>query len=414
MQNAQVDLVYFDAGGGHRAAAQAVQAVAQQQQRDWNLRLVDLFEVLDPNAWIKRHLGFAPQDAYNWRLARGWTWGMRWELRALQSVIGLLQHAMARRLRAHWQHTRPDLVVSLVPNFNRPMRLGLQQACPGVPYVTVLTDLADNPPHFWMERGDQQHVVVGSALAQAQAQALGIPQQCITRTSGMVLRPQFHQPEPLPEGREAGLRALGLNPWQPVALMLFGGHGADTMLNLASALPDLQVIALCGHNQRLVDAFGALRRDAPHVAVGFTREVPRWMQLADLFIGKPGPGSLSEAVQMGLPVVTFVNGASIPQEVYNGEWVRENRLGLVVPTVREVPAAVQQILAALPAWRARVARMHNAAVYEVVDCLAALLARGNQATTAAAGSGKGSGNTARAAETALAAGPGLASRRISS
>lgn len=47
---------------------------------------------------------------------------------------------MVQRLAAHWESTRPDLVVSLIPNFNRALHDGLILACPGVPFVTVLTD----------------------------------------------------------------------------------------------------------------------------------------------------------------------------------------------------------------------------------------------------------------------------------
>jgi UDP-N-acetylglucosamine:LPS N-acetylglucosamine transferase len=54
-----------------------------------------------------------------------------------------------------------------------------------------------------------------------------------------------------------------------------------------------------------------------HHVVGFRPEVKRWMSLADYFIGKPGPGSLSEAVHMRLPVVTIRNAWTMPQERYN-------------------------------------------------------------------------------------------------
>ena len=60
---------------------------------------------------------------------------------------------------------------------------------------------------------------------------------------------------------------------------------------------------------------------------GFTKEVPRYMQLADYFIGKPGPGSVSEALAMKLPVIVESNAWTLPQERYNGEWVRERASG---------------------------------------------------------------------------------------
>ena len=51
------------------------------------------------------------------------------------------------------------------------------------------------------------------------------------------------------------------------------------------------------------------------------------MQLSDFFIGKPGPGSISEAMQQRLPVIVVRNAWTMPQERYNTEWVEETRRG---------------------------------------------------------------------------------------
>ena len=87
---------------------------------------------------------------------------------------------------------------------------------------------------------------------------------------------------------------------------------------------------------------------------GFTKEIPRYMQLADYFIGKPGPGSISEAVFMRLPVIVNCNAWTLPQERYNAEWVKEQGVGIVLKSFRDVRSAVDQLLepAAYAAFRA--------------------------------------------------------------
>jgi len=145
-----IDLVYFKAGGGHLASAQALSSALQAHDPDWRVRLVDLFEVLDPQDRFRRMTGVAPEDWYNRRLARGWTLGMAQELKLLQGMIRLAHPLLTRQLQQHWLRTEPDIVVSLVPNFNRAMYESLDSALPGRPYVTVLTDLADLPPNFWI------------------------------------------------------------------------------------------------------------------------------------------------------------------------------------------------------------------------------------------------------------------------
>ncbi len=67
---------------------------------------------------------------------------------------------------------RPDMVVSLIPHYNRALKQALDRAWPGTPYVTILTDIADYPPHFWIERMDQ-YVICGSARAAQQARGVG-------------------------------------------------------------------------------------------------------------------------------------------------------------------------------------------------------------------------------------------------
>lgn len=372
----QVDLVYFNAGGGHRASAQALQAVLRERALPWQVRLVNLFEVLDPEQRFRQLTGLAPEDWYNRRLARGWTLGMAQELKLLQALIRMAHPTLVKRLQAHWLVTRPDLVVSLIPNFNRALFDALALARPGVPYATVLTDLADHPPHFWIEPGQAQHFVCGTPRAVRQALAAGHAPERVHATSGMILRPDFYQ-APLAD-RASARERLGLDPDRPTGLVLFGGHGSRAMLTIAQRLPEVQLILLCGHNAALARRLRALPARAPRHVVGFTTEVPQLMDLADFFIGKPGPGSVSEAVQRGLPVIVVDNAWTMPQERYNPQWVQEHGLGIVHHSHRTIAQAVERLLADLPTLRERVRAQRNQALHEVPRILAQLL-QGSQA-----------------------------------
>lgn len=368
-----VDLVYFNAGGGHRAAALALQEAIALQQRPWQVRLVNLTEVLDPAGRFRRATGMDPEDLYNKRLARGWTLGMAQELRLLQGVIRMAHSSLVRTLQQHWLRSEPDIVVSLIPNFNRALGESLAGALPGVPFVTVLTDMADHPPHFWIEPDLRQHIVCGTEEALAQALAAGYRNDQLSLTSGMILHPSFHAP--MRVDRERELAALGLDPTRPTGLVMFGGQGSMQMLRIARLLGDRQLILMCGHNAALADALRRLRRPAPHAVLGFTREVARTMALADWFVGKPGPGSLSEALHMGLPVITFSNAWTMPQERFNTRWVEQHGVGRVIGSLRQLPQAVEALIADLPALRQRVGALHNRAVFEVPDILEAQLMR---------------------------------------
>jgi UDP-N-acetylglucosamine:LPS N-acetylglucosamine transferase len=404
MKPSIVDLVYFNAGGGHRAAALALQQAIGEQGRPWQVRLVNLMEVLDPDDVLRKYTGSAPEDFYNKRLARGWTLGMSQELRLLQGMIRLLHPQLVRRLQQHWLAAgadEPDLVVSLVPNFNRALCEAVQTGLPGVPFVTVMTDMADLPPHFWIEPGplsrqsqrQTQHLVCGSIEAQRQALAAGHQPQDVTLTSGMILRPDFHRPQVI--DRTAELRRLGLDPARPTGVLMFGGVGSARMARISEQLGNVQLIVMCGRNEALVQAIQAQSTPAARAVLSYTHEVPRWLALGDFFIGKPGPGSLSEAVQMGLPVITFDNAWTMPQERWNTQWIRENGLGLVLTSQRGLPRAVKILIERLPEFRERVGTMHNEAVYEVIDVFSRLLDSPAPAALALAARHGGHGQASR-------------------
>ena len=368
-----IDLVYFNAGGGHRATAEALQAVVREQRQPWEVRLVNLVEVLDPLETFRRTTGFAPEDIYNKRLKRGWTLGLAQELKLLQGLIRLGHTPLVRQLQQHWLRSEPDLVVSLIPNFNRALCESLQSSLPGVPYVTVLTDLADLPPSFWIERGQSQHFVCGTARAVAQARAAGHPNECIHATSGMILRPDFYRAPTL--DRDAERRRMGLDPALPTGIVLFGGHGSRGHADDCQATAERATHPRL-RPQRAADAQAACSARAGAARVlGYTGEIAKYMRLADFFIGKPGPGSLSEALQVGLPVIVARNAWTMPQERYNTDWVRDNGVGVVHVSYRSIGAAIDQLLGRLEELRANVRRLDNRAVFEVPEILADVLHR---------------------------------------
>ncbi|KKW68086.1 galactosyldiacylglycerol synthase [Lampropedia cohaerens] len=368
-----LELIYINAGGGHRASAQALQAIAQQQGRNWDVRLVNLFERIDPGQRFYALTGLNPEDLYNKRLARGWTRGMAQELYVLQQLIRLGHRRLLQRLLPHWQASRPDMVVSLVPNFNRVMFESLRASGSAAPYVTVMTDFADLPRgRFWIERDLPIHLVCGTRKAVEQARAMGHPPALLHEVSGMLVRPEFYAPPK--QSREQAMRRHGLTPGRPTALVLFGGHGGRHMLQIARRLGDMQAIYLCGHNQALAERLQALPAQAPRLIQGFTSDVPAFMHMADFMIGKPGPGSISEAVRCGLPVVLLHSGATMPQERYNVEWVREMGVGIACTTYLEIARAAHAMQADLPAWQQRVRAIDNRALFEVPEILETILA----------------------------------------
>jgi 1,2-diacylglycerol 3-beta-galactosyltransferase len=281
-------------------------------------------------------------------------------------------------LTGYWKENRPDMVVSVVPNFNRALFESLRRALPAAPMVTILTDLADYPPHFWIEK-QPQYFICGTKRARAQALAMGHPPERVFLVSGMILRPQFYQ-TPNCNPREER-KKLGLDPDLPTALVLFGGEGSNVMVEIARRLGninlDLQLILICGRNQKLRARLQALRTRNRMFVEGLTKDIPYYMHLSDFMIGKAGPGSISEAIRMGLPVIVERNAWTLPQERYNAEWIEERGVGIVLKNFRGIESAVRDLLTAdrLESMKKNIACcMDNRALYEIPPILERILA----------------------------------------
>jgi 1,2-diacylglycerol 3-beta-galactosyltransferase len=367
----KLDFLYFDAGGGHRAAANALKQIIEQERRQFEVRLINLQEVLDEIDVFRKFTGLRLQDIYNLLLKKGWTLGSPQLMVAMHAVIRLFHSQQVKVLERFWRKSTPDMVVSLVPNLNRAIHQSLRQAMPGVPLVGIITDIADYPPHFWIERQDQ-HYICGSQKAVQQAYALGHPPEKVHLVSGMILNPRFYQIAPLSEADRAAERArLGFDSAQPIGLVMFGGEGSNVILQIARSLDRRQLIVICGKNEKLKTRLEAMPHHAKLHVEGFTKEVPRFMQLADYFIGKPGPGSISEAVAMRLPVIVERNSWTLPQERYNADWVREHEVGIVLRNFRGIARAVEELLQAetFRRFHAATARLNNRAVFEIPGIL---------------------------------------------
>jgi 1,2-diacylglycerol 3-beta-galactosyltransferase len=246
---------------------------------------------------------------------------------------------------------------------------------PGRPFVTIITDLADFPPRFWIEPIQEQNVVAGTEKAAEQARAMGHDEEHIFRTSGMIVRPDFYvvgNSDPRELRRQMGLRND-----RTTAMVLFGGHGSRVMLDITERLDreelPLQLILICGRNEGLAAKLRSRQWKMPVHVVGFTKEVHRLMRAADFLIGKPGPGSIE------------CNVWTLPQERYNAEWVKEKNVGIVLKSFKDVVSGVKQMLkpATLAEFSKNVAAQNNRAIFEIPEVFAKLLGEGFRTPQAA-------------------------------
>jgi len=368
----KLTIVFHHAGGGHRSAAEALKSTLSSQEHPWDVTLLDFQELLDPLDLLRRATGLRIQDTYNLILRKGWTRFTPQLLVVLQGTIRVYHSPIVKALRAYWAQHPADLVVSVIPHFNRAiadsLRPGIRTPGTKTPFVTLITDLADYPPHFWIER-ESEYIIAGTERARQQALTMGHPPDHIFQTSGMILKPRFYEKTAV--DRVSERKQFGLEPDCPTGIVLFGGHGSQVMVDITrklnQAASGVQLILICGHNQKLAAELTKLPTRKPIAVVGFAENVEYYMALANFFIGKPGPGSISEALQFHLPVLVECNSKTLPQERYNAEWVTEKGYGMVVPTFKRIAPAVQRLLesATFHEFRRKASEYSNRALFEV-------------------------------------------------
>ena len=373
----KIEILFFDAGGGHRSTAEAIREEILNEGRPWDVALINVNDILGGTDPMRRLTGKRSEEIYNLLYQHEWTLGIGFLLLLTQFVLRLLRPAHIRLLCRHWQATKPDMVVSVTPNFNRAFSEAVCIALPGVPFIVLPTDYADIPPHgFYFDEIDC-YAICSTKLLTEQAGPAGIPKDKIFRISGPVVNPRFYAPANI--DRRAELERLGLEPDRPTGLVIFGSYGSEAMLSVQDSMsrdcPKVQLIFICGKNQALVTKLRSHSSKTPKYVEGFTKEIPYFMSLADFYIGKTGGLILSEAVVKNLPVITVLNSKTMIQELPNIAWVRDNQIGVVLPSYRETGRVIAALFASgeYAELKQRVAAVRNRGIFEVLDILEKIL-----------------------------------------
>jgi processive 1,2-diacylglycerol beta-glucosyltransferase len=324
----RVLILSVSAGTGHVRAAQALEKIFRQQPGVGEVRHVDalrftnkLFRDFYSKLYIQlvqkapTILGFVYRTSDEpWKTDR-----MRLMLDRLNT--GPLERFIAR--------FRPDITVCthflpaeiisyLITKGKLNARLSI-----------VVTDLDVHA--MWLCRTFHRYFV---ALEESKIhlQVLGLPGNNIT-VSGIPIDPLFGK-----LGDRAAMRIeAGFDLDRPLFLISAGAMGVSPAAGVLESLSRLkhpaQALVICGKNTELKADLEkqavAIQATTPGLTfrvIGYTDEMHRWMQMSDLFIGKPGGLTTAEAMASGLPMIIV---APIPgQEERNSDHLLEKGIAL--------------------------------------------------------------------------------------
>ena len=204
----------------------------------------------------------------------------------------------------------------------------------------VATDYTCHPG---MDAVDLQQYFIPAPQLVEKFAACGIPEDRITAT-GIPVRREFL----MPADKEKARALLKINEESRHLVIMCGSMGCgpiSRMLELvAEELPrNTEVSVICGTNKGLYTTLRHIYRANPKIhVIGYTRQVPLYMDSADLYLTKPGGISITEAAEKKLPMV-FVDAVA-GCEQYNMDFFIKMGAAITAKPLRRLAARSIRLL----------------------------------------------------------------------
>ena len=348
------------AGGGHIAAAAALEEAWHALRPDDVVERLDLIKFFSP-LHKKVH-----EDGYVQLVERApELWGMLFGKTDNPKVarrLSRLRRAFPSNSRGkftrHLKQFKPDAVLcthylpletlgllrgksAAAVNDRRPANetaafAGHRHQHPFI--VSIVTDFEAHA--LWMdacvdlycvaaEETKARLVARGANVTNAVATGIPIAAKFLSKTDPRSVRKQY-----------------GLRDDQPVLLVLGGGFGmgpvAEILAELDKVPGQFQTLVVTGRNEELRRKLATQTRKHPTHVLGFSTNMHELMAVADLIITKPGGLTTSEALALGKPL--FILNPIPGQEAANSDFLLERGAAAKVNRVEDLPFRIEKLL----------------------------------------------------------------------
>jgi 1,2-diacylglycerol 3-beta-galactosyltransferase len=333
----RVLFLFSDTGGGHRSAAEAIiEALCLEYGDRISTSMVDVFKDYAP-----RPLNRMP-ELYPHMVRVPRAWGLSYRLsnghRRARLITASAWPYLRNRIQSLILQNPSDLIVSVHPLANAPALRALRTVGPpDTPFVTVVTDLVTTHALWYHRRA--QLCLVPTEMAYRRALECGLkPKQLLV--TGLPVADRFCR---LNGDRREIRQRLGWRENLPVILLVGGGDGMGPLEKTARAIDaahlPVSLVVVAGRNQEIKSRLESQRWSIPTWVYGFVKEMPDFMQAADILVTKAGPGTISEAFNAGLPMILY---SHLPgQEDGNIGYVTSQGAGVWAPRPDQIVAALK-------------------------------------------------------------------------
>lgn len=335
----KVVFLFSDTGGGHRSAAEAIiEALEQEYPHRYTCELVDFFEDYSPPPFNLAGTAYPTMSRMEYLWKRGFEVSNDPDrIRVIYAMLWpYIRKDMFKLLNDH----PCDLFVSVHPLINMPLLRAKRKKGVRCPYLIVVTDLVSTHSAWYANEADlviiptkqAVHRAIRANMEPEKLKIIGLPvakKFCVSEKTREELREAYNWP--------AGL---------PVMLLVGGGEGMGPLEEIAKAINHVKlnagVAVIAGKNKRLKKKLENIEWSMPAYIYGFRSDMPNLMRAADILITKAGPGSISEALISGLPMILYHR---IPgQEEGNVSYVIDEGAGIWAPEISDILTAVKDWL----------------------------------------------------------------------
>jgi processive 1,2-diacylglycerol beta-glucosyltransferase len=346
----RVLIATITAGGGHLAAASALEEAWRALRTDDVVERVDLLKFFSPlhrkihsDGYLKLierapelwGMVFAKTD--NPKLAQTLTkWKRAWpsnsrakfarQVRLFKPDVVLCTHFLPVELLGHFEARGHRSAQAAAKQFSPPFT------------VSVVTDFEAHA--LWMGECVDLYCVAAEET-KARLIARGAETADVVAT-GIPIAAKFSSKSNTKTVR----KTIGLRDDLPVLLVLSGGFGMGPVAEILAELdkvPDkFQTVVVTGRNEELRRELAAQDRKHPTHVLGFASNMHELMAIADLVITKPGGLTSSEALALGKPL--FILNPIPGQEAANSDFLLERGAAGKVNRVEDLPFRIGQLL----------------------------------------------------------------------
>lgn len=344
--NPKILIISSDTGGGHRSAAKAL---VEGVQRFWEgeSKAVKVIKGIEESHHITDKL----VNVYNWilRNKQHWMKYLYWVVNTFRpEKSSFFQRRCLKYFNEAVEKWVPHVVVSVHPLTQHILakvlsQLGLTNT---VPLVTVVTD-----PCYGFWKGwacdDVSLYLVANEDARQQLIDYGIMPEKI-KISGMPVHPKFHEVNE--KDAQLARTAFGLDPDKFTVFVnagwIGGGNIPKIFRELANGELDVQAVFLAGKNEELRLEAEAIAKHAkfPIKVIGYSDEIEKLMQSANVMVSKLGGLTTFEALACHLPIIADATTPPMPQEAGTVNMIAKRGAGILLEKTTDIVPAIRSLL----------------------------------------------------------------------